>query len=875
MESKRARRWGLSIAVALTAAAAPSAARASFEVQPTRGSLLYPTGEPDRPLAELPLAGADVRVHIVGYVARVEVRQTFNNPFKKALEAIYVFPMPDDAAVGDMFIRVGDQRIRSAVERRARAAERYQKARKSGRLAALLEQERPNIFTQSVANIEPGKEVLVHIRYDVPLRYVGGEYEFVYPMVVGPRYIPGRAIGKSGSGRASDTDQVRDASRITPPVRKPGSPAGHNVSLEVTIDPGTRIDRITSPTHKVRIDKARKVGAHAFKVTLPPGQQIPNKDFVVRYRLANASPRPVVAAQVDDEGGYLALTLHPPAQARELVSPREVVFLVDASSRMAGEPMSLVKRALRHGLDQLAPDDRFRLVRFDGAAHALDASALAPTPRNLRRATSWLNAIHAAGPTDVIAGLRAAFDGATDAGRQRVVVLLTNGHVGNERAVFDEIARHTGGGGRLFALGTGSSSNRYLIEGAAAAGRGAADYALLAEQPDAAVDRFFDRVRAPVMTDVTVDWRGVEVSEVVPAALPDLHAGQPLSLVARFARGGKGHVVVRGKVKGKPVSFRTSIDIVPDRRELGGADSESPTHRAAGVVQGVIARLWARARVRELALQHAGAPAVVEREVTRLALRHGLVTRYTSLVAIGEKVVDDDGARRTFVIPVEMPEGISYDAVFETGVADANAPATGGDGSVSGDSAVGPGEVSEPDDGDADDDPASVELRSAEPTLARDVVSQGSAMEAMVGTSGRRWVYGVGLGLGVGRAAGDRGALTTLDLSVGRVVAPYWVVGAEVGVRVPLFDTDDAVWTSGLLELRYARLLGGRLHLVGGVGGALVSSGELGLSYMGALELQLPLSPRVGTGLQLRLDGAAVGDAADPQGYSLGLRLRF
>jgi Ca-activated chloride channel family protein len=864
------------------------AAGAAVAVQPTRGSLLYETDDPKRPLAELPLEETDVRARILGFVARVEVRQRFNNPFDSPLEAVYVFPLPDDAAVGEMSIQVGDRTIRGLVKSRADARALYERARKSGRTAALLDQERPNIFTQAVANIAPKKEVVVQIRYDVPLVFDGGSFEFRYPMVVGPRYIPGRKTGRrSGHGRADDTDRVPDGSRITPPVRTPGSGAGHDVTMVVTIDPGAPMTKVWSPTHQVALSPATEISPTAVKVTLPKGDRIPNKDFVVRYRLADSEPTLSVMAQHDGSSeGYVALMFAPPAVPVAGKGPGvELVFVIDTSARMAGEPMALAKRAVRHALRNLGARDSFRIIRFDDGVRALSERALTNTPKNLRRGLSYVNGLAASGGTEVAKGLREAFAGGRSGDRLRIVVLVSNGLVGDDDAVVDLVRARLPKATRLFTLGTGSSTNRSLLERAAAAGRGVARYVLLTESPEQAIADFYDRVRLPVVTDLAIDWRGLGVTDVSPARLPDLFAGHPLAVVGRFDKVARKTIRVTGRRAGKKVSYELPVRLVSTVPPATSADTGSGAHSrtSTGVAAGAIGRLWARARIRDL-MATAAADSAARAEIARLGLRHQLVTRYTSYVAVGERVAGAGKGRKRFVIPVEMPEGVSYEAVFDSRLGSETVN-TGG--VVGGDGAAGeprPTDLRSPtgkkgafrDDDDADDagEAEVAAVPPAEPGSAQ--VAQRVLFETSGVAGGSRWLYGVGLGAGFSSIAdGESGGSLGLQLQIGRIVAPRWVVGGELGLMVPLFDASDSLWFSPLVQVRWAGLLRGRLQLVGGVGGALPSNSDPGLAYMGALELTLPAARRLAPGLQLRLDGAARPGEPDLQSVTLGVKLSF
>jgi Ca-activated chloride channel family protein len=300
---------------------------ASAQNGSTQGSLqvVGPNGSK----AVCPLKHTDVKAQISGFLSRVTVTQEFENPFKEKIEAVYTFPLPQNAAVDDMTMRVGDRTVRGKILRREEAQAVYEAAKNNGQTASLLNQERPNIFTQSVANILPGEQIKITISYVETLKYENGTYEFVFPMVVGPRYIPGEPTAPKGDGFAPDTDQVPDASVITPKPAPAGMRAGHDVSLDVTLDAGVPIDALTSQTHEVNVERA---GDHVAHIALKDQETIPNKDFVLRYDVAGAKISDAVLTHASGPGGFFTLILQPPERVTaEDVTPKELVFVLDTS----------------------------------------------------------------------------------------------------------------------------------------------------------------------------------------------------------------------------------------------------------------------------------------------------------------------------------------------------------------------------------------------------------------------------------------------------------------------------------------------------------------------------------------------------------------
>ncbi len=555
--------------------------------------------EPDDRSTGLPLISTRVDARISGVVARVTVTQRFDNPHADPIEALYLFPLPSDAAVDDMEMHVGERVIRGRIQRRAQARRAYEEARESGRRAALLEQQRPNLFAQRVANVQPGEHIDVRIQYVQMLPFEDGEYEMVFPMVAPPRYDPSdptRVLGEPG--------EVRQA---------------NDVALSVALDAGMPLEGISSPTHRVRVDREGSSGA---RVVLDAEGEVPNRDFVLRYAVSGETPRATVLAHRDPEGpGYFGLVVQPPAAPEDdVVAPRNLTFVVDTSSSMRGRPMEHARAVMREVLGGVREADTFNVLSFSDRVEALSPVPLQGTPDNVRRAVSRVDSLRATGSTEMVPAVRRALAGGTD-GRLDIVVLLTDGYIGNEAEALRAIAEDLGDA-RLYAVGVGSAVNRFLLERAAEIGRGRTVVAALSEPPAEAAARFASLVDRPVFTDVEVDWGGLAVDEVYPRRLPDLFADKPLVVHGRFARGGSARVKVRGTLGGR--RYERVIDVsLPDA-------SEDRAHAAH-------ATLWARAAVKDRMnrLFLRDDPALIE-EVTELGLAHRMVTQWTSFVAVDE-----------------------------------------------------------------------------------------------------------------------------------------------------------------------------------------------------------------------------------------------
>ncbi|MBL8623949.1 MAG: VWA domain-containing protein [Myxococcales bacterium] len=591
---------------------------------------------------ELPLVASDLQVAVRGAIAEIRHTQRFANPATSAIEAVYVFPLPHDAAIGAMTMRIGARTIRAKIERREVARKAYDTARAAGQTAALLEQERPNVFTQSVAGILPGEAIDVELVYDVLLAPTEGWYELALPTVVGPRYVPGAATGTaSGTGMVADTDRVPDAARITPPIQAPGSTPATTFGFGLDLQPGFAVAEVDSPTHAL---VASEVAHDHLAVALAAPAAAADKDVVVRWRLEVPAPTIGVMAGAGDDAGYLTAIVQPPSVPAAATAPRELVFVLDTSGSMDGEPLAIVKQAVRYALDRLEPDDTFRIINFASDVGGFEGGAArAATVGNLRRARSWLNGVGSAGGTEMLSGIRAALADPPTDGRIRYVCFLTDGFIGNDDEILAAIDRERAANVHLFSFGVGSSVNRSLLDEMARAGHGAAQVLLLDEPPQAQIARFFRQLVAPMWSDVRVEFPGLAVDAVTPTPVGDLFAGQPIVVAARYHGGGVGVVRVTARVGDQTATLEQAIALP-----------------AAGGDARLLGRLWARQRIRELAAAgRTGDPAAARDAITAIALAHALASPYTSFVAIDDRPRAEGLPQTTVAVPVEAPEGVS------------------------------------------------------------------------------------------------------------------------------------------------------------------------------------------------------------------------
>ncbi|HUQ04938.1 MAG TPA: VIT and VWA domain-containing protein, partial [Kofleriaceae bacterium] len=537
-----ANKLAFALTLALALATRLSTSHAAAGSDDARAMLLAVDGETQ---TELPLVKSAMHVEVRGPIAQVQVTQTFSNPSDKPIELVYVFPLHEDGAVGAMTMRIGPRIIRAQIKKRDEARAAYEGAKREGKTAALLEQERPNIFTQSVANVMPGESIDVALVYDVLLDPDGDVYELALPTVVGPRYNPGSPLETlTGTGVQPDTDRVPDASRISPEAAPPGLLTGNTVTVDLDVDAGLPIAAIESPTHGIT---TKQLSPDHYKIGLAAGDMVANMDFVLRWRVTVASPTLAALAHKGSGHGHLALVVQPPPVDAGKAPPRELVFVVDTSGSMSGEPLALAKRGMRYALEHLRPEDSFRIMNFSTSVTAFaDGRAQPATKDNVRAGLSYVNGVDAGGGTEMLAGIVAALASPPADGRSRFVVFMTDGYIGNEDEIFAAVQRHLDKRTHLFSFGIGSSVNRHLLDGLARHGKGVAQYLLLAQAPEPQISSFFARLDAPLLHDLVVDWGGLDVRDATPTAIADLFAGQPIVIAARYGKSGSATVKVTG-----------------------------------------------------------------------------------------------------------------------------------------------------------------------------------------------------------------------------------------------------------------------------------------------------------------------------------------
>ncbi|GGU03093.1 VIT domain-containing protein [Actinomadura citrea] len=588
----------------------------------------------------LPLDSVDVHASLTGLAARIEIVQGFRNPFDVPLEATYIFPLPDRAAVTALRMEAADRVIEGRLKERGQARQDYDTAIAAGQRAAIAEEDRPDVFTMRVGNILPGERVTIRLSLDQPLPHESASSAtFRFPLVVAPRYIPGAPLDgeRAGPGVADDTGAVPDASRISPPVLLPGFPNPVHLALRVDIDPaGLPLTQIRSALHVV----AEEGDGERTTVRLQPGERL-DRDFVLRLDFA---PRESAALSLipDESGeeGTFSLTVLPSGEARP--RPRDVVLVLDRSGSMHGWKMVAARRAAARIVDTFRAEDRFAVLSFDTVIERprdLGSGLVDGTDRNRFRAVEHLAALGARGGTEMLTPLDEGCRLLADPNRDRVLVLITDGQVGNE----DQLLAHLEprlNGVRVHTVGIDQAVNAGFLNRLAAIGRGRCELVESEDRLDEAMEHIHHRIAAPLATGLDLDADGLEIipGTVAPARLGALFPGVPLQIAGRFRGAPSGALSVRG----------TASDGTAWAQQATGVVAENPAARS----------IWARAHLRDLEDQYTvGGPDDLEQRIISASLRFGVLCRFTAFVAVDSRVATEGEAPHQVVQPVEMPRG--------------------------------------------------------------------------------------------------------------------------------------------------------------------------------------------------------------------------
>lgn len=582
-----------------------------------------------------PLLSTDVDVDISGVIADVTITQVYHNNGENPIEAVYVFPASTRAAIHAMEMVIGNRVIQAEIKERNQARVEYEQAKEEGKRASLLEQDRPNVFQMSVANILVGDTVQVVLHYTELLIPVNGVYSFVYPTVVGPRYT------ESSQLTASTNDFYTNM-----PYDKAGVEPLSTLDINVNLMSGIPIQAVNSTSHDVAINKRRKKAQIRLKESERFGG---NRDFILEYRLTGGKIESGLMTYEHDDENYFLLMMQPPQRVlEEEIPPREYIFVMDVSGSMGGFPTTVTKSLLTKLVSQLRPYDRFNVLFFSGGSDWLAEESLTANSANIEAAVSMLNGRGSGGGTRLLPALQNGLNlPRCEEGVSRSFVVITDGYVSVEREAFDLVRKNLNAA-NLFAFGIGSSVNRHLIEGLAHVGMGEPFIVTNVDEAVVEAERFRAYIQSPVLSNIQVTYNGFDAYDVEPLSVPDLLSDRPLIIYGKYKGAAKGSITIDGYTgKGE---FQKTIDL-----------TEAQPHPK----QAALRMLWAREKIRMLDdYQKLNPYSQDQLEVTRLGLKYSLMTAYTSFLAVEkDRIANASGESETVKQVLSMPQGVSNAAV--------------------------------------------------------------------------------------------------------------------------------------------------------------------------------------------------------------------
>ena len=588
----------------------------------------------------------DIELTVSGLVARVSVQQKFVNDGPEWVEGVYVFPLPDDAAVDRLRMHIGERFIEGEIREKEQARKEYDQAKTEGRKASLVEQQRANLFTTSVANIGPGEEITIEIEYLQNLKYDEGTFSLRFPLTLTPRFIPGSPLpSRKGSGWAPDTTRVSDASLITPPVVVESE--DHKVTMKAMINAGVPLEIVASRYHPIDVEEV----GDGYTVSLMNNTAPLDHDIELLWRpVPNAAPRAMVFSETIENVPYVLLMLLPPNEstANAVGMPRELIFVIDTSGSMHGTSIDQARRALNLALEGLKPTDRFNVIQFNSITHSIFPRSEYADANRVRAAKSYVRGLKANGGTNMRPALETALRATTSETHLRQIIFMTDGSVGNEQELYTLIEQELGQA-RLFTVGIGSAPNGWFMRKAAEAGRGTYSYISALHEIDEKMQRLIRKLEKPQITNIEVQWPDGLNPDIYPTTVPDLYAGEPIVVKARLEN------------QPRPGDF---VKISGDSAvgSWGGEISLAGNGESAGV-----AALWGRARSEKLLddERRGTDPAETRSAVVATALQHHLVSKFTSLIAVDKTPARPLSANLDKEqVPNLLPYGQSQQAIF-------------------------------------------------------------------------------------------------------------------------------------------------------------------------------------------------------------------
>lgn len=586
---------------------------------------------------QLPLLKTEADVDISGVMANVQVHQVYKNDGKNPLEAVYTFPASTRAAVYAMEMKVGNRIIKAKIEERQKAKQQYEQAKKEGKRASLLEQERPNVFKMNVANIMPGDSITVTLKYTELLLPENGTYKFVYPTVVGPRY----------AGESDNSDGKNDF--VKTPYQHQGEKPLYDFNLDIDLSMGMPIQDISCTTHKIKVDYPQR--NRAVIELDPSGNKGGNRDFILEYQLAGKNISTGLLLYEGEKENFFLTMVQPPERVKQnQIPPREYIFINDVSGSMRGYPMDISKKIMRNLVSNLRPEDRFNVLVFAGSSGWMAEKSVAANNKIIDKAISFIDDQRGGGGTNILSAMKKALSFPRQNNSvSRTFVIVTDGYVSVEKEVFDLI-RQNNHVANVFVFGIGSSVNRYLIEGMARCGMGEPFIVTEKSESGEKAEKFREYISSPVLTQIQKEFLGFDVYDVQPVSVPDVFAQRPILIYGKYKGNAEGKITISGHTGEK--EWSKTIDV-------SAAEPQKQNE--------ALRYLWARKQI-EMLSDYASVGQEDKKEITRLGLDYNLLTKYTSFVAIEEKVINESGETKTVKQPLPLPRGVSDAAVGAAGV---------------------------------------------------------------------------------------------------------------------------------------------------------------------------------------------------------------
>lgn len=581
----------------------------------------------------MPLKSTEAEVNIAGVIADITIRQIYKNEGRNVLEAVYVFPASTRAAVYAMKMKIGEREIEAVIQEKQQARQMYEEAKDQGKTASLLEQKRPNVFQMQVANILPGDNIEVELKYTELLVPENAVYQFVYPTVVGPRYSNQTAAEAPEDGWISN------------PYLEEGKLPDYTFNLKVKLNAGLAVKDILSTSHDINVNYYNKKEA---EITLKNPEVFQgDRDFILKYKLAGKQIQSGVLLFEDMNEKYFLAMIQPPQRvANDMIPPREYVFIVDVSGSMHGFPLDISKELMRNLLTSLRSIDKFNVLLFAGSSQALFASSISATSENIKKAINLIDHQQGGGGTELLPALKRALAMKSSDDISRTFIAVTDGYVSVEKEAFDLISENLGNA-NFFAFGIGSSVNRYLIEGMSHVGNGESFVITSQKEAGKTSEKFRQYISSPVLTSIKLEYRGFGAYDIQPSSYPDVFAEKPLIVIGKYKGDPSGLISVSGKTAGGLFSESFELkSIKPKKSNLA------------------LKYLWAREKIRLLDdYTRVDGDRDLIQQITNLGLKYNLLTNYTSFIAIDSEVRNDGKNITTVKQPLPLPHGVSNYAV--------------------------------------------------------------------------------------------------------------------------------------------------------------------------------------------------------------------